>query len=139
MNQPSIELDHIGVAVKGLAQAYPFWKLLGWTEDPRPETVEEQKVKVGMLPLKNAANVELLEPTGEDSPVSKFIEKRGPGIHHICFRVKGIDGLLKKLKDAGVKLINETPVKGAHGCRVAFVHPSSTGGILIELSEKGGR
>ncbi len=136
MKNPDIEFDHVGIAVAGLDTAYPFWNALGWDKDENPETVKSQKVKVGMLPLKNQGNVELLEPTSDESPIKKFLEKRGPGLHHICFRVKNIDQLLSKLKDQGVKLINETPVSGAHNCRVAFVHPSSTGGVLVELSEK---
>jgi methylmalonyl-CoA/ethylmalonyl-CoA epimerase len=93
---------------------------------------------VAFLDLQNSSRVELLEPTESASTVAKFIDKRGPGIHHICLRVKLIDEVLKNLKNAGIKLINETPVRGAHNCRVAFVHPSSTGGVLIELSEKTG-
>jgi methylmalonyl-CoA/ethylmalonyl-CoA epimerase len=101
-----------------------------------PETVASQKVKVAMLPLQNSAQVELLEATDQESPIAKFVQKRGPGIHHICFRVKNIKSVLEKLKKADVKLINEEPVPGAHHCLVAFVHPSSTGGVLVELSEK---
>jgi methylmalonyl-CoA/ethylmalonyl-CoA epimerase len=137
MSQMDIEIDHIGIAVPSLdAPSYAFWKALGWPDEPSSENVHEQKVKVAMLPLKNAANIELLEPTDPTSTIANFLNKRGPGIHHICLRVKGIDGVLKKLKTAGIKLINETPVNGAHNCRVAFVHPSSTGGVLVELSEK---
>lgn len=136
MSKPQIEIDHIGIAVDSLASAYPFWKALGFTEDSHPEIVADQKVKVGMLPLQNTANIELLEATDSASPIAKFISKRGVGIHHICLRVKNIDKLLLELKNKGVRLINETPVKGAHGCHVAFVHPSSTGGVLVELSEE---
>lgn len=135
MTTPEIELDHIGIAVEAIAQA-SFWQALGWSRDITKETVAEQKVTVGFLPLKNSANIELLEPTQGDSPIRKFMDKRGPGIHHICLRVKDINSVLKKLKAQNVKLINETPVKGAHNCLVAFVHPSSTGGVLVELSQK---
>jgi len=133
---PEIELDHIGIATSDLSENSVFWNALGWGENPTTEVVEDQKVKVAMLPLKNGANIELLEATDSSSAVAKFISKRGPGIHHICLRVKNIESLLNKLKNAGVKLINETPVKGAHQCLVAFVHPSSTGGVLVELSER---
>ena len=102
MKNPEIEFDHIGIAVESHTKVYSFWKSLGWDEDQNPETVVSQKVKVAMLPLKNQANVELLEPTDGGSPVQKFINKRGPGIHHVCFRVKNIDGLLEKLKSEGV-------------------------------------
>src|SRR5690242_15617734 len=104
MDRPEIELDHIGIAVSQLAQSYAFWKLLGWQEDSQPEEVPDQKVSVGMLPLQNSAQIELLEPVDEDSPIAKFIAKRGPGIHHICLRVKNIDEILKKLKAANVRL-----------------------------------
>lgn len=93
-------------------------------------------MRVGFLKLANHANIELLEPTASDSPVRKFIEKRGAGIHHICLRVKGIDQLVVRLRTQGVRMINEQPKLGAHGCRVAFIHPASTGGVLIELSER---
>ena len=135
MNGPDIEFDHIGIAVETVDKAKPFWAALGYAcEGPR-ETVTEQKVTVEMLPLRNNSNIELLEPLNESSTVAQFLKKRGPGIHHICLRVKNIDQILKDLKSKGIRLINETAVKGAHGARVAFVHPFSTGGVLVELSE----
>ena len=135
-----IELDHIGIAVTDHMAQSPFWKALGWDVGTLPtEIVADQKVDVAFLDLKNNTRIELLKATDTSSTVSKFIEKKGPGVHHICLRVKGIDSILESLKKAGVKLINETPVMGAHQCRVAFIHPSSTGGVLIELSEKAGR
>jgi methylmalonyl-CoA/ethylmalonyl-CoA epimerase len=135
MKNPQIELDHIGVAVESLGEA-SFWRALGWPSESATEVVPDQKVTVQMLPLGNRANIELLEPTGPESTVAKYMAKRGPGIHHICLRVKNIDQVLRSLRDQGIKLINNEPVPGAHGCRVAFVHPSSTGGVLVELSEK---
>ena len=131
----SFELDHIGIAVDGLEKGFEFYKALGFT-DIETEDVPSEKVKVGFIKLGNRANLELLEATSEDSTIRKFLEKRGPGIHHICLRVKNIDQLLEQLKSKGVRLINEKAKDGAHGCRVAFVHPASTGGVLIELSEK---
>lgn len=131
-----IELDHIGIAVEGLDQGFEFYKALGFTE-METEEVPSEKVKTGFLRLGNRANLELLEPTSTDSVVRKFLDKRGPGIHHICLRVKGIDRILEQLKAKGVRLINEQAKLGAHGCRVAFIHPASTGGVLIELSERG--
>ena len=137
-SQPEIEIDHIGIAVPSLdAPAKVFWEALGWPAISARETVGDQKVTVEMLPLGNRSQVELLEPLSEDSPIAQFIKKRGPGIHHICFRVKNIDELLEKLAGKGIRLINPQAVKGAHGARVAFIHPSSTGGVLVELSEKG--
>lgn len=130
-----IELDHIGVAVKNIQGDQNFYLQLG-LENSHNEVVASEKVKVGMFELENDCRIELLEPTEPDSPVGKFIEKRGPGIHHICLRVSDIHSLLKKLKDSGVRLINETPKPGAHNCMVAFIHPSATGGVLIELSQK---
>ncbi len=129
------ELDHIGIAVPSLEQGFEFYKALGFS-DIATEEVASQKVKVGFLPLGNQADIELLEPTSEDSPIKKFMDKRGPGIHHICLRVKNIEGVLTQLKAKGVRLINEVPTMGAHNCKVAFVHPSAAGGVLIELSEK---
>ena len=129
------ELDHIGIAVETLESGFEFYGALGF-KDMDTEEVASEKVKVGFLRLGNRANLELLEPTSTDSAVRKFLEKRGPGIHHICLRVKNIDAILQDLKAKGVRLINEQAKLGAHNCRVAFVHPASTGGVLIELSEK---
>lgn len=131
------ELDHIGIAVETLQQGKAFYEALGLSP-MRVETVEKEKVKVGMFDLGNDARVELLEPLNQDSTIKKYLEKRGPGIHHICLRVKGIRDILKTLKKGGVQLINEEPHIGAHNCLVAFIHPKSTGGVLIELSEQQG-
>jgi methylmalonyl-CoA/ethylmalonyl-CoA epimerase len=128
------KLDHIGIAVKSLA-ASKIYEDLG-LDVQHVETIETQKVKTAFLSVGDA-NLELLEPTAADSPVAKFIEKRGEGIHHICFRVDNIEEHLARLKEQGYRLINEAPVPGAHGCRVAFLHPSAGNGVLIELSEKG--
>ena len=127
------KLDHIGIAVRSLGDAR-IYEALGLTID-HIETVETQKVKTAFLSVGDS-NLELLEPIGPDSPVAKFIEKRGEGIHHLCFRVDDIEAHLERLKAEGYRLINEHPVPGAHGCRVAFLHPSSGNGVLIELSEK---
>ena len=131
MNKP--KLDHIGIAVKSL-DAARVYEALGLTID-HVETVETQKVKTAFLSVGDS-NLELLEPTGPDSTIAKFIEKRGEGIHHICLRVDDIEAYLQKLKAEGYRLINEHPVPGAHGCRVAFLHPAAGNGVLIELSEK---
>jgi len=131
MSKPT--LDHIGIAVRSL-DAAKIYESLGLTID-HVETVETQKVRTAFLSVGDS-NLELLEPTGADSPVAKFIEKRGEGIHHICFRVDDIESHLERLKAEGYRLINEAPVPGAHGCRVAFLHPAAGNGVLIELSEK---
>ena len=126
-------LDHIGIAVRSL-DAAKIYEALGLTVD-HVETVESQKVKTAFLSVGDS-NLELLEPTGPDSTVAKFIEKRGEGIHHICLRVDDIEASLAELKEKGFRLINESPVPGAHGCRVAFLHPAAGNGVLIELSER---
>ena len=130
MNRP--KLDHIGIAVRSL-DAASIYEALG-LEIEHVETVELQRVRTAFLSLGDS-NLELLEPIGPDSPVAKFIEKWGEGIHHICLRVDDIDAHLMALKARGYRLINETPVPGARGCRVAFLHPSTGNGVLIELSE----
>lgn len=131
MNKPV--LDHIGIAVKSI-EAAKIYEALGLTID-HVEVVETQKVKTAFLSVGDS-NLELLEPTSPDSSVAKFIEKRGEGIHHICLRVDDIDAHLARLKEHGFRLINENPVPGAHGCRVAFLHPAAGNGVLIELSQK---
>lgn len=125
-------LDHIGIAVRSL-DATKIYEDLGLTVD-HIETVATQGVKTAFLPAGDA-RLELLEPTGPESPVAKYIEKRGEGIHHLCFRVDDIEAELEKLKKKGYRLVDEAPVPGAHGCRVAFLHPSAGHGVLIELSQ----
>ena len=131
----AFEIDHIGVAVDSIQDVLPFYRALGWTRFEMEE-VPTEKVKVAFIEFANRANVELLEPTHDSSVIKKFLEKRGSGMHHICYRVKGIDNVLRDLKAQGVRLIDEVPRPGAHGCRVAFIHPKATGGVLIELSER---
>jgi methylmalonyl-CoA/ethylmalonyl-CoA epimerase len=126
-------LDHIGIAVKSLDEAR-IYEALGLTVDHR-ETVGSQGVKTAFLSVGDS-HLELLEPLSPDSPVGRFIEKRGEGIHHICLRVRDLDAHLERLKKKGFRLIDEAPVPGAHGCRVAFLHPAAGNGVLIELSEK---
>ena len=126
-------LDHIGIAVRSIEDA-SVYRALGLDVD-HVETVDSQGVKTAFLSVGDS-NLELLEPTSDDSPVGKFIARRGEGIHHICLRVDDIDAHLERLKGEGFRLINENPVPGAHGCRVAFLHPAAGNGVLIELSEK---
>jgi methylmalonyl-CoA/ethylmalonyl-CoA epimerase len=127
------ELDHIGIAVRSI-EAASIYEALGLQVD-HVEIVESQGVKTAFLSVGDS-NLELLEPTNPDSPVARYIEKRGEGIHHLCFRVDDIDAHLQRLAAAGYRLINESSVPGAHGCRVAFLHPSAGSGVLIELSER---
>lgn len=126
-------LDHIAIAVKSI-EAQKIYKALGLSID-HVEDVKTQGVKTAFLSI-GEANIELLEPLSPDSTVAKFIDKRGEGLHHICFRVDNIEKHLERLKKEGYRLINDAPVPGAHGCRVAFLHPSAGNGVLIELSEK---
>ena len=132
-----LELDHIGVAVESLEGGRPFYEALG-LGPMTTEVVASEKVRVGMFDTGNRARIELLEPTADDSPVAKFIAKRGPGLHHICLRVTDIRQTLAQLKAQGIRLIDEEPKRGAHDCQVAFIHPKSTGGVLIELSQPPG-
>jgi len=127
------KLDHIGIAVRSL-DAAKIYEALGLKVE-HTEVVASQGVKTAFLSVGDS-NLELLEPTGPESTIAKFIEKRGEGIHHICLRVDDIEAHLARLKAEGYRLINESPVPGAHGCRVAFLHPAAGNGVLIELSEK---
>jgi len=127
-----MKINHLGVATKSIGEALKFWGDALGLENIHTETVEDQKVRVAMLPV-GESRIELLEPTGDDSPISKFLEKRGGGIHHIAVEVEDIEASLAKLKSVGARLIDERPRVGAEGCLVAFVHPSSTGGVLLEL------
>jgi len=125
-------IAHIGVAVEALDKILPFYRdLLGLPEVPLDDA---DGARIAGLAAGESL-VELLEANSEDTPIGKFVAKRGPGIHHICFAVDDIDGTLERCKTAGVRLIDETPRVGAEGKRIAFLHPSATGGVLIELSE----
>lgn len=129
------KIDHIGVAVKNLDEATAFYKTMGI--DPYHfEEVESQKVRVAFIKI-GESNIELLEPTSPESPIAKYLEKKGEGIHHIAYRVDDVQTALDKLKADGMKLINEEPMDGAHGMKVAFVHPKSVNGVLTELSQPG--
>ena len=130
-----MKINHLGIATKGIDEALKFWKDALGLESIHTEVVEDQKVRVAMLPI-GESRIELLEPTTDDSPISKFLEKRGGGIHHIAVEVDDIKAALKKLKAQGMRLIDETPRIGAEGCLVAFVHPGSTGGVLLELVQE---
>lgn len=127
------KLDHIGIAVKSIDAATKIYEDLGLHVE-HVETVDTQKVRTAFLSVGDS-NLELLEPTSADSTIAKYIEKRGEGIHHICLRVDDIEAHLARLRQRGYRLINEAPVPGAHGCRVAFLHPAAGNGVLIELSE----
>ena len=131
------KIDHVGIAVKSIEDVLPFYvetlnlPLLG------VEEVESEKVKVAFLQV-GESKIELLEPTSPDSPIAKFIEKRGEGIHHVALGVDDIEGRIAELKANGIQMINDQPKIGAGGAHVAFMHPKSTGGVLYELCEKRG-
>jgi methylmalonyl-CoA/ethylmalonyl-CoA epimerase len=130
-----MKIDHIGIATNGIeATASVYGEALGLSV-AEIEEVASQRVRVAMLPVGDS-RIELLEATSPDSPISRFLEKRGPGIHHIAFNVPDIRVSLAELRAKGARLIDEEPRTGAGGCLVAFIHPSSTGGVLIELVER---
>ena len=135
-NAKKMNIQHLGVAVESIEDALVFWCDALGLELKAVEVVEDQGVRVAMLPI-GESRIELLEATGAETPVGKFLAKRGPGIHHLCVEVDDINAKLSELKSRGTRLINEQPVIGAGGALVAFVHPSSTGGVLIELTQKG--
>lgn len=128
-------IDHIGVAVVSIDDALAVYQALG-LEEARREEVPAQKVLTAFLPV-GESRIELLEPTAEDSPVAKFLMKRGPGVHHICFAVENIETALEDLQRRGFRLLNSKPVEGAEGKKIAFLHPDSGNGVLIELAESG--
>jgi methylmalonyl-CoA/ethylmalonyl-CoA epimerase len=132
-----MKIDHIGIATRGIDVAAKFYRDVLGLDMAETEEVAEQKVRVAMLPI-GESRIELLEATSEDSPISRFLEKRGPGIHHIAVRVDDIQAALADLKQKGARLIDEEPRQGAGCCLVAFVHPSSTGGVLLELVQDQG-
>ena len=130
-----MKIDHIGIATRGIDEAAVFWREALGLEAAETEEVAEQKVRLAMLPI-GESRIELLEATSTDSPIAKFLENRGPGIHHVAVRVDDIHQALAQLKRQGARLIDTEPRNGAGGCLVAFVHPSSTSGVLLELVQK---
>ena len=129
------KLDHIGIAVANLDEALKLYTEILGLKVHGTETVEEQKVKVAFLPIGDT-EVELLESTDPEGPIAKFIEAKGQGIQHIAFRVSNIEEALAAMKAKGIRLIDEKPRYGAGGAKIAFLHPKSTNGVLIELCER---
>ena len=129
-------VDHVGIAVRSIAEARRFWEELGLAID-HVEEVPAEGVRVAMIDV-GGVRVELLEPTSPESPVAKFLEKRGPGIHHLCLESDDLDADDRGLREAGIELLRPAPTGGAGGARVQFVHPRSAGGVLVELSEPHG-
>lgn len=130
---PGVSIDHLGIAVNGLDEALRFYESIGLAVEHR-ETVETEKVHVAMLPA-GESRIELLEPAAPDSPISKFLEKRGPGLHHVALRVPDLGAAVERLRVSGARLLNE-PRTGAGGHLYVFVHPGSTGGVLLELIQE---
>ena len=128
-------IDHIGIALNSIDEAMKFWEGALGVKCHGVEEVAEQKVKTAFLPIDDS-EIELLEGTSEDSPVSKFIAKNGQGIQHIAIRVADIEAALAELKEKGVRLIDEKPRIGAGGAKIAFLHPKATGGVLLELCQR---
>lgn len=130
-------LDHVGIAINDLEHALAFYRdALGLEMGP-VEEVSSQRVRAHMVPTgpSGSASLELLEATSDDSPIARFVDRRGPGLHHITFKVDSVSEALAELKQRGVRLIDEVPRPGAEGSRVAFIHPSSAHGVLVELKE----
>jgi methylmalonyl-CoA epimerase len=129
-------LYHVAIAVRNIAEVERLYQTALGLKVTHREVVEDQGVRSSMLePEDGGTPIELLEPLSDTSPISKFLEKRGEGIHHICFTVDNIELALKRLKEEGVQLIDESPRPGAYGARVAFIHPKAMNGVLIELAE----
>ncbi len=130
------KISHIGIAVASIEAATPFYRDVLGMEFEGTEVVAEQKVKVAFFAV-GESRIELLEPTADDSPVAKFLEKNGPGVHHVAYEVADLEERLAALKAEGVRLIDEAPRTGAHNTRIAFMHPRASGGVLTELCEPG--
>jgi methylmalonyl-CoA/ethylmalonyl-CoA epimerase len=129
------KVDHIGIAVKNLDEALNFYENVLGLKSAGTETVEEQKVKVAFLPLGDT-EVELLESTEEDGPIARYIAKNGEGIQHIAYKVDDIEKAIAEMKENGIRMIDEKPRYGAGGAKIAFCHPKSTFGVLIELCQR---
>lgn len=130
-----LKIDHLGIAVNSIEDGKNFWSEILGLKFQGAETVETQKVTTAFFPV-GESEVELLEPSAADSPVSKFLEKKGEGIHHVAFQVENIEAALGELKEKGVRLIDAVPRPGAGGAKIAFIHPQATNGVLVELCEK---
>ncbi len=129
------KIDHVGIAVESLEQSIKIYSDLFGKKPDDICVLESEKVKIAFFEV-GASSVELLQPTSEDSPIAKFIAKKGPGIHHICYRVKDLESSMKDLVSKGYRCIDDTPRNGAHNTKVCFFHPKDLGGVLVELSQK---
>ncbi len=130
-----LKIDHIGIAVNSIETGKRFWKDILGLDFEGSETVEEQKVTTAFFPVGDS-EVELLESIDPDGPIAKYLEKKGEGIQHVAFCVDNVEASLKELKEKGIRLIDDKPRKGAGGTKIAFLHPKSTNGVLVELCER---
>lgn len=135
-----ITIDHIGIASMSLDEGSEFWELLGLEKQGDDEIVEDQGVVTRFFPLESTGNsttnIEILEATGPDTPIGRFLSKRGPGIQQLCLAVDDLESMIAHLIANGIVMIDEAPRPGAHNSMIAFVHPKSTGGILVELKQR---
>ena len=130
------KINHVAIIVEDIDQAMAFWRDGLGLEIMQIKEIPEQEARVAFLPL-GESEIELVEPTSEDSGIARFLKKRGPGMHHVCFEVEDIHSSLEQLRKRGIRLINETPRRGFDGKLYAFIHPESTHGVLVELYELG--
>ena len=128
-------IEHLGIAVNSIDKSAPFWKHILQIPHRSTEDVTDQGVVTDIYDT-GKGKVELLESMGEDTPIGKFLNNRGPGIHHVCFEVSDISSSIKELKENNINILSEKPTIGAEGYKVVFIHPKSTGGVLVELAEK---
>ena len=130
------KINHVAIIVEDIDYAMAFWRDGLGLEIMQIKEIPEQEARVAFLPL-GESEIELVEPTSEDSGIARFLKKRGPGMHHVCFEVEDIHSSLEQLRKRGIRLINETPRRGSDGKLYAFIHPESTHGVLVELYELG--
>ena len=135
-----IEIDHIGIATNSLEEGSTFWNIIGLQAEGEDDFVEDQGVTTRFFPLSSASsdgpNIELLEPSGPDTPIGRFLSKRGEGIQQLCLSVDDLEAMISHLIHPGIRMIDKSPRKGAHDSLIAFVHPRSTGGVLVELKQR---
>lgn len=130
------KINHIGIAVQSIDETLPFYRDQLGMSFKGAEEVAEQRVRVAFLQI-GESKIELLEPTSPESPIARFLEKNGPGIHHLAYEVEDIEVAMQKLEAEGARMVDKVPRNGAHGARIAFIHPKSSGGVLTELCQSG--
>jgi len=131
-----MKIEHIGIAVKNFEESLALWTELLNLKAKGIEEIKERGVKLAHIELNEGPSIELVTPYGEESPLEKFLQERGEGIHHFCFEVKDIENAVEKLKERGIQFVQDKPQRGAEGSRIIFIHPRNFNGVLIELKEK---